>query len=147
MILLGADHRGFGLKECIKDYLNSKNIEYKDFGTNSTEIAHYPEIAKCVCENMNLNSDKAILICGSGIGMAMAANKFRGIRAGMCQSVEAARDGKEHSDLNVLVLPGDFIDKDLAFEIIDTWLNSEFLNGRYLDRIEMINNIEKENMK
>ena len=147
MINLGADHRGFWLKECIKKYLDSKNIEYRDCGTDSTEIAHYPLIAKSVCEKMNMALDKAILICGSGIGMSMAANKFRGIRAGVCQSVEAAKDGKEHSNLNVLVLAGDFMDERLSIEVIETWMNSEFLNGRYLERIEMINEIERENMK
>ena len=147
MILIGADHRGFKLKEYIKKYLQDKKIEFKDYGTNSTEVAHYPLIAKEVCKDMNVETDKAILICGSGIGMSMVANKFKGIRAGICQSIEAAKDGKEHSNLNVLVLAGDFMSEETAIEVIDTWLNSEFLNGRYLSRIEMINNIEKENMK
>ena len=147
MIYLGSDHRGFWLKECIKKYFDTKKIEYRDCGTDSEEIAHYPIIAKSVCESMDIDSDKAILICGSGIGMSMAANKFKGVRAGICQSIEAAKDGKEHSDLNVLVLAGDFVDEETAMSIIDTWMNSKFLNGRYLDRINMIKNIENENMK
>lgn len=147
MILLGADHRGFKLKEYVKKYLEEKKIEYKDCGTNSAEVVHYPLIAKEVCNSMDIQKDKAILICGSGIGMSMVANKFKGIRAGICQTVEAAKDGKEHSNLNVLVLAGDFMSKETAIEVVDIWLNSEFLNGRYLSRIEMINNIEKENMK
>lgn len=147
MIFLGADHRGYELKERIKEYLVSKNIDIKDCGTDSKEIAHYPVIASEVCKSMNVDEDKAILICGSGIGMSMVANKFKGVRAGICTSVMAAKDGKEHSDLNVLVLPGDFISFDDAVEVVDTWLDSEFLNGRYLDRLNMIKEIEKENMK
>ena len=147
MIYLGADHRGFNLKESIKNYLQSNNIDYTDCGTNSIEIAHYPEIAKSLLKQMDPKKDKAILICGSGIGMCMVANKFKGIRAGMCDSIEAAKDGKQHSDLNVLVLPGDFIDNDLAFKITQTWLNSRFLDGRYKTRLEMITQIEKENFK
>lgn len=147
MIFLGADHRGYELKEKIKKYLISKNFEVKDCGTDSKEIAHYPVIATEVCKKMDKEKDKAILICGSGIGMSMVANKFKGVRAGICTSVMAAKDGKEHSNLNVLVLPGDFISFDDAIEVVDTWLESEFLNGRYLERLNMIKEIEKENMK
>ena len=147
MIFLGADHRGYELKEKIKKYLISKNFEVKDCGTDSKEIAHYPIIATEVCKKMDKEKDKAILICGSGIGMSMVANKFKGVRAGICTSVMAAKDGKEHSNLNVLVLPGDFISFDDAIELVDTWLESEFLNGRYLERLNMIKEIEKENMK
>ncbi len=147
MIFLGADHRGYELKEKIKKYLISKNFEVKDCGTDSKEIAHYPVIATEVCKKMDKEKDKAILICGSGIGMSMVANKFKGVRAGICTSVMAAKDGKEHSNLNVLVLPGDFILLDDAIEVVDTWLESEFLNGRYLERLNMIKEIEKENMK
>lgn len=147
MIFLGADHRGYELKEKIKKYLISKNFEVKDCGTDSKEIAHYPIIATEVCKKMDKKKDKAILICGSGIGMSMVANKFKGVRAGICTSVMAAKDGKEHSNLNVLVLPGDFISFDDAIEVVDTWLESEFLNGRYLERLNMIKEIEKENMK
>lgn len=147
MIFLGADHRGYELKEKIKKYLISKNFEVKDCGADSKEIAHYPIIATEVCKKMDKEKDKAILICGSGIGMSMVANKFKGVRAGICTSVMAAKDGKEHSNLNVLVLPGDFISFDDAIEVVDTWLESEFLNGRYLERLNMIKEIEKENMK
>lgn len=147
MIFLGADHRGYELKEKIKKYLDSKNVEYKDMGTDSTNSAHYPIIAKKVCSSMNVDKDKAILICGSGIGMSMAANKFKGIRAGICLNKESAKDGKEHSDLNVLVLAGDAMSFEDSVDVIEIWLNSEFLNGRYLDRVNMIKEIEKENMK
>lgn len=147
MIYLGADHRGYGLKEEIKKYFESQNVEFKDYGTYSTEVTHYPLIASKVCTDMDVEKDRAILICGSGIGMSMVANKFKGIRAGICSSVMSAEDGKQHSDLNVLVLAGDFITKDDAIEIIKVWQNAEFLNGRYLERLEMIKEIEEKNMK
>lgn len=147
MIFLGADHRGYELKEKIKKYLKNINIEYNDCGTDSEKMVNYPEIAKKVCGLMNVDKDKAILICGSGIGMSMVANKYKGVRAGICFSTESAHDGKEHSNLNVLVLPGDFIDEELAKDIINIWLNSAFLEGRYLDRLKMVEKIEKDNFK
>ena len=131
MIFLGAVHRGYELKEKIKKYLISNNFEVKDCGTDSKEIAHYPIIATEVCKKMDKKKDKAILICGSGIAMSMVANKFKGVRAGICTSVMAAKDGKEHSNLNVLVLPGDYISFDDAIEVVDTWLESEILKRRY----------------
>ncbi|MBP3462864.1 MAG: ribose 5-phosphate isomerase B [Clostridia bacterium] len=147
MIFLGSDHRGFELKEKIKEYFDREKIEYFDCGTSSREIAHYPIIAKEVCLRMDKKKDRAILICGSGVGMSMAANKFKGIRAGTCFNELAAKDGKEHSDLNVLVLPGEFVTVEKAIGIIKVWRESEFLNGRYLDRLQMIEDIENENMK
>ncbi len=147
MIFLGTDHRGFDLKEKIKSYFDKEHIEYIDCGTNSKEITHYPLIAKEVCTRMDRGKDRAILICSCGVGMSMAANKFKGIRAGTCFNVLAAKDGKEHSDLNVLVLPGEFVSESEAIEIINVWKNSNFLNGRYSDRLQMIEKIEEENMK
>lgn len=147
MFFLGSDHRGFDLKEKIKKYLESEKIDHMDCGTYSKEITHYPLIAKEICNKMDKQKDKAILICSCGIGMSMAANKFKGIRAGCCFNKLSAQDGKEHSDINVLVLPGDFVSEDEAIEIIETWQECEFLNGRYTDRLQMIEEIEKENMK
>lgn len=147
MIYLGADHNGFELKEAIKKYLNKEKIKYSDEGTDSKEITHYPQIASKVCKKMNQNTDKAILICGAGIGMSMAANKFKGIRAGVCFSEETALDGKQHSDINVLVLAGKHTTPKEAERIIQIWLEKDFLKGRYQKRLEMIKEIENENMK
>lgn len=147
MILIGADHRGYGLKEKIKKYFDEKNIEYKDYGTYSEEITHYPIIAKEVCSNMNLDEDEAILVCGSGIGMGIVANKFKGIRAGVCMDEEAAKHGKEMDNTNVLILSGDWMEIDKAISIIEVWRNSKLLPGRYVDRQRMIEEIENENMK
>lgn len=147
MILIGADHRGYGLKEEIKKYFDGKNIEYKDYGAYSDEITHYPLIAKTVCSNMELGKDEAILVCGSGIGMGIAANKFKGIRAGVCLNEEAAIHAKENDHTNVLILSGDWMDTDKAISVIEAWRGSDYLNGRYDDRQKMIEEIENENMK
>lgn len=150
MIYLGADHRGYELKEKIKKYLEEKEINYIDCGTNTKEITHYPQIAKKVCTKMDIKKDKAILICGAGIGMSMVANKFKGIRAGTCLTIDDIKDGKGHSDINVLVLAGDITNYEQSKQIIDNWLNLEFLGGkceRYNERLKMIEEIEKENMK
>ncbi len=147
MLFLGADHRGFELKEKLKKYFEEKNIEFKDCGTNSPEIAHYPLIAKTVCSQIDSEKDKAILICGSGIGMAIVANKFKGVRAGLCSSASSAKEAKEHNDINVLTLASDLISLEDAISIIEAWKNTEALSGRYKDRINMIEEIENENMK
>lgn len=145
MLFLGTDHRGFELKEKIKIFLEKEKVEYIDCGVFSKDRADFPLIAKDVCNRMNKEIDLSILICGSGIGMSMAANKIKGIRAGVCFNELGAKDGKEHSNINCLVLPGDFIDIDLSEKIIKTWLESKFLGGRYLSRIQMIEKIEEEN--
>lgn len=147
MIFLGADHRGYDLKEKIKKYFDEKDIEYVDCGTDSKEITHYPLIAKKVCTSLNLEKDEAILVCGSGIGMGIVANKFKGIRAGVCLDEESAKHGKEMDHTNVLILSGDWLDIDKAISIIEVWQKSECLDGRYMDRQKMIEEIEKENMK
>jgi ribose 5-phosphate isomerase B len=148
MIAIGADHRGYKLKEEIKQYLEEKEIEYKDFGTNSEEIAHYPQIAEMVAKSVQSKEcDKGILICGTGGGMAIVANKFKGIRCEACSTEEAAIEAKSHNNINVIALPADEIDISTAVKEIRAWLGVEFLNGRYLERLKMIEEIEKENMK
>lgn len=148
MIALGCDHGGFGLKEEIKKYFDEKQIAYKDFGTTNPERTDYPIYAKSVCESIqNKECDKGILICTTGVGMSMAANKYKGIRAGICFTEEGAKKAREHSDINVLALSAEDINISKAVPIIRMWLATEFLGGRYLDRIQMIEEIEKENMK
>ena len=148
MLYIGSDHRGFKLKEEVKKYLNEKEIEFVDCGTDSEEIAHYPIIAKDVSENVQKSKDnKGILICGSGIGMSIVANKFKGIRAGNCFDEEVAKLARAHDHINVLILPADFINVSKAVQIIRMWLATEELDGRYDDRIHIINDIEKEIMK
>ena len=148
MLAIGADHRGYELKEEIKRYLNETGIEFMDFGTNSTEMVHYPEIASEVAKAVQEEkAEGGILICGSGGGMAIVANKFKGIRCEACDSEEAAREAKSHNNINIISLPADRIDISTAVSTIRAWLGTQFLNGRYLDRYNMIEDIESENMK
>ena len=148
MIAIGADHRGFKLKEEIKKYLTEKEIEFEDFGTESTEIAHYPQMASKVAKEVQSgNADKGILICASGGGMATVANKFKGIRCECCDSEESAKEAKSHNNINILALPAKKLDISVAVQTIRAWLGVEFLNGRYLERLKMIEDIENENMK
>ena len=137
MIAIGSDHGGYKLKEEIKRYLEEKEIEYEDCGTFSKDRADYPEIAKTVAlEIQNKQCDKGILICRSGIGMSIVANKFKGIRCAKCDNEEEAKYSKMHNNSNIL-----------ALDIVDIWLETEFEGGRHQERIQMIDEIETENMK
>jgi len=148
MIALGADHGGYKLKEEIKKYLDEKEIKYKDVGTFNEERTDYPIYAEKVVEAIRSKEcDVGILICKSGFGMAMVANKFKGIRCAPCYTEEGAKQAKEHHNVNILALPANEINISKAVIFIRTWLASEFLGGRYIDRLQMIEEIEKKNMK
>ena len=148
MIAIGSDHGGYKLKEEIKKYLDEIGIEYKDFGTYSEERTDYPIYAKKVAEAIvNKECDKGILLCKSGCGMAIVANKFKGIRAGLIVNEKEARFAKADDDINVITISGNNTSIAEAVKIIRMWIGTEFKGGRYQERIEMINNIEKENMK
>lgn len=148
MIAIGSDHGGYKLKEEIKKYLSEIGIEYKDFGTYSEERTDYPIYAKKVAEAINSKEcDKGILLCKSGCGMAIVANKFKGIRAGLVINENEAKFAKADDDINVITISGNNTSIEEAIKIIRMWLGTEFKGGRYQERIEMINKIEKENMK
>lgn len=148
MIALGCDHGGYNLKEEVKKYLDETEIKYKDFGTDSPERTDYPVYAEKAVTAVNSGEcDCAVLICRTGYGMAMVANKFKGIRCAVCYDEATAKQAKEHSNINVLALPGDYTNISKAVAIIRTWLASEFLGGRYLERLQMIDEIENKNMK
>ena len=148
MIAIGSDHGGYKLKEEIKKYLEEKQIEYKDFGTDSEERTDYPIFAKKVAEAISKGeADKGILCCRSGHGMAVVANKFKGIRAAEISNEESARFAKADDNINVVTLGGDYLTVNQAICIIRVWLATEFKQGRYQERINMIEEIEKENMK
>ena len=148
MIALGCDHGGYKLKEEIKKYLEELNIEYKDFGTYNEERTDHPIFAKEVAKSVQSKEcDKGILICTSGAGMAIDANKFKGIRSAVCYNEKTAKQAKEHLDVNILALPGGDLNISQAVQIIRAWIGSEFLGGRYLERLQMIEKIEEENMK
>ena len=148
MIAIGSDHGGYKLKEEIKKYLEEKEIEYEDCGTFSEERVDYPEIAKSVAlEIQNKQCDKGILICRSGIGMSIVANKFKEIRCAKCDNEEEARFSRMHNDSNVLALGADYIDTNEAIRVVRMWLATQFEGGRHAERIKIINEIENENMK
>ena len=148
MIAIGADHGGFKLKEEIKKYLDEKNIEYKDFGTYTEERTDYPIYAKKVSEAIiNKECDKGIIVCTSGCGVAMVANKYKGIRAGTIFNEEEAMFAKADDDINVITMGGRTTSTEEAIKIVRMWLATEFKGGRYAERIEMVKKIENENMK
>jgi len=136
-ISIGADHRGFELKEAIKKHFGT--IEWVDVGTHDTERTDYPIYAQRVVQDIaNATSELGILICGSGAGIAMAANRSKGIYAAVCWNPDVARVVREHDAMNVLVLPADFVTADGAYAIIDAWLKAEFKGGRYAERLGMM---------
>ncbi len=148
MLAIGSDHGGYKLKEEIKKFLDEKEIEYIDCGSYSEESVDYPEIAKQVAEKIKSKEcEKGILICRSGIGMSIVANKFKGIRCAKCNSEEEAKFSRMHNDSNVLALGADYIKENTAICIVRIWIATEFEGGRHQERINIINEIEKENMK
>ena len=148
MIAIGSDHGGFRLKEEIKKYLDEIGMDYKDFGTYTEERTDYPIYAKKVCESIQNNEcDRGILICKSGCGMTIAANKFKGIRAGLMINEEEAKYAKEDNDINVVTLSERNTSREEAVKIIRMWLATEFKGGRYLERLNMIKEIENKNIK
>ena len=148
MIAIGSDHGGYKLKEEIKKYFDEKGMEYKDFGTYTEERTDYPIYAKKVAEAVQSKEcDCGILVCRSGYGMTVVANKFRGIRAAAIHDEESAKFAKADDDINVITLGGDYIDTNEAICIIRNWLGTEFKGGRYEERLKMIDEKEDKNMK
>ncbi len=142
-ISLGSDHRGYKTKEHIKGILKELNVDYSDEGTLSEESCDYPDFAKRAVERVvNGETDFAILICGSGLGMSIAANKFKGIRAALCLSADMAQMARQHNDANVLVLSANFIDLGEVKNILNIWLNSDFEGGRHERRVRKISELE-----
>ncbi|NOS86780.1 MAG: RpiB/LacA/LacB family sugar-phosphate isomerase [Ignavibacteria bacterium] len=142
-IIIGADHRGFNLKEKLKVLL-SKKYNVVDVGTNSEASVDYPDIAEALAKAIQGGTgSKGIIICGSGVGACVAANKFRGIRAGICHDVFSAHQGVEDDDMNVICLGGGIVGESLAVEVIDTFLNAKFKpEERYIRRLEKVKKIE-----
>lgn len=147
MIYLAADHRGFELKEKLKAFLAARGHEVEDLGAlGYNKDDDYVDFARAAAEKIAENpaEHKGIFICGSGHGMDMAANKFKGIRAALCFNKEVAKQSREHEDANVLVLASDWISPDLAKEIVLAWLDTKFIGEeRNVRRLGKINDIEK----
>lgn len=140
MIGLGCDHGGLELKKVVMDYLDSQNIEYKDFGTYTSESCDYPVYGKAVANAVVKGEcDKGIIICGTGIGISIAANKIKGIRAALCHDVFSAKATREHNNANILAMGARVIGPGLAIEIVKAFLETEFSNDeRHIRRISMI---------
>jgi len=143
-IALGADHAGYELKNRIKEHLQQSGIEVRDEGTNSGESVDYPDFAQLVAHNVHeARADLGILVCGSGIGMAIAANKVAGVRAANVSTEYEAQMCREHNNANVLTLGARTLSPEQAVAIVDKWLNTQFAGGRHERRVEKISEIEK----
>lgn len=148
MIAIGSDHEGYKLKENLKRYLDEKEIEYIDININKEEILDYPDIAEKVAISVQKKEcDKGILICRSGIGMSIVANKFKGIRCAACDTEEKGKFAKMHNDANILALGAAYITENEAICILRAWIATEFEGGRHLERLKLIKEIEANNMK
>jgi ribose 5-phosphate isomerase B len=148
-IALGADHAGFELKQKIKQHLSAQHdVEIDDRGTVSNESVDYPDFAKHVGEDVVAHkADLGILVCGTGIGMSIAANKVPGVRAANVSTIEEAQLSREHNDANVLALGARTLDPQNAIAIVDKWLHTSFLGGRHQRRVDKISEIEREEAK
>lgn len=142
-IALGSDHAGFQLKNEIISHLKEKGFELKDFGTYGMDSCDYPDYAEIVAKEVaDKNYDFGILVCGTGIGISIAANKVKGIRAALCGDTFSAHSCREHNDANILALGQRVVGTGLALDIVDTFLKAEFQGGRHQNRVNKINNLE-----
>jgi ribose 5-phosphate isomerase B len=145
---LACDHAGFDLKEELKAFLKSLGVKAIDMGTFNEDSVDYPDFGILVAEKVSRGElEKGILICGTGIGMSMVANKFPRIRAAVANDLYSSRCSREHNDANILIIGGRIVGKDLAKEIVKVWLETPFAGGRHKRRIEKIEALEKENFK
>ena len=140
---IASDHGGLELKEYIVKFFEEQDVEYVDYGTNTNDSVDYPEYGKKLAEKVVEGEvERGIAICGTGIGISIACNKVKGIRAALCGDTYSARMSREHNNANILALGGRVTGQDLALEIVRTWLESEFEGGRHQRRLEKISDIE-----
>jgi ribose 5-phosphate isomerase B len=142
-VALGADHAGWELKEALKSWLMEGGYQVLDFGTHSPDSVDYPDYAQQVGEAVAVGKvDRGVLVCGTGIGMAMAANKIPGVRAALCGDTFTSRMSREHNDANVLALGGRLTDADMGRDILKVWLETAFAGGRHARRVNKIMELE-----
>ncbi len=145
-IVIGSDHGGFELKKEVIAHLEKRGIEVTDVGTHSTESCNYPDYARALCKRIQSGEfERGILVCGTGIGISIAANKHNGIRAACCSDTFSARMTRMHNDANVLCFGGRVVGAGLACDMVDLFVDTEFEGGRHTDRVNMLADIEKEN--
>lgn len=143
MIGIGSDHGGYELKECVKAHLDELGVAYKDFGTDSTDSCDYPVFAEAVARAVAGGEvEQGILICGTGIGVSIAANKVRGIRAALCGDCYSAEYTRRHNNANILTMGARVTGSGLACKIVDTFLSTQFEGGRHAKRVALISDIE-----
>jgi len=143
MISIACDHGGFDLKEAVKKYLEEKGLEYKDFGTYSTDSCDYPDfVAPAARAVASGECEKGIVICTTGIGVSITANKIKGIRCALCSDTFSAEMTRRHNNTNVLAIGAGVVGPNLALKIIEVWLGTEFEGGRHLRRVEKIADVE-----
>lgn len=142
-LFLGSDHGGFLVKEAIKEHLLNKGYEVEDLGTDSSSSCDYPLFGIKVGEAVASNKDSlGIVVCSTGVGISIAANKVKGIRCALCWKPKIAEMCRKHNDANVLSLPGLHLDKQEAIEIVDTWLSTDFEGDRHTRRVNIINDYD-----
>ncbi|WP_312832929.1 ribose 5-phosphate isomerase B [Sedimentibacter saalensis] len=141
-IVLACDHGGFELKEAVREHLTKKGYEVNDIGVYDTNSVDYPDYGKKAAELVAGSDDKGIVICGTGIGISIAANKVHGIRCALCTNEYMARMSRMHNDANMLALGNRVIGQGVALDIVDVWLSTEFEGGRHLNRVKKIMEIE-----
>lgn len=143
-IAIGSDHAGLNLKNVIIEHLKTKGLDVKDFGTYTSDSCDYPDYGEKVAEEVSSgNYELGILICGTGIGISISANKVPGIRAAVCSDTFSAHACREHNNANILAMGERIVGAGLAVDIVDTFLNAEFQGGRHQRRIDKIHDIEK----
>lgn len=140
-IVIGSDHAAFEMKEMIKSLLQSKNFDVIDVGTHSCERADYPEYAKKLSHEVVTQKIQGILLCGSGIGASIVANRFKGVRAALCRSSHDAEMARKHNDANVLCLGARFNTEEEIKKIIEAWFSNTFEGGRHADRLKIFENL------
>lgn len=141
-IIIGSDHGGFEMKEIVIEVLKSKGYKVEDVGCFNAESVHYPTIAKSVASKVSEGAHKkGILICGTGIGMSIAANRFSNVKATLCHDHFTAQMSREHNDSNILVLGGRTTGVEIAKEILETWLSTDFQGGRHKERIDLFDQL------
>ncbi len=146
-LIIGCDHAAFELKGLVREHLTSRGFSVEDVGTHSADSCNYPEIAHRLCKKVQADSNTlGILICGTGIGMSMAANKHKGIRAACCSDTFSARLTREHNDANVLCFGARVVGMGLAFDLVDAFVNADFAGGKHATRVDMITAIENGEM-
>lgn len=148
MIYIGSDHRGYKIKEAIKEYLDKTQLDYIDCGTDTEDRTDYPDFAKKVAENVQKDiNNRGILICGTGIGMCIVANKFKGIRCALCYNKETAKYARLHNNSNILALCANDNTVEENLEIFKAWISTNFEGDRHQKRLNIIQKIENENFK